>query len=226
MKNLLILIGCVMTLSLSAQSNDTYNTALWDIMNSRTDHLAKDAIGSEYFFEKWQDLTLVAFGGKEVKLQQANINLVNSNIELIVNGDLNEIPEARIAKIVHYTNGQVSSTFFPLREFPELNNKKGVYQHYMAGNVEILVNHYILTIKPDPNAQITGGITKVKLNRKSKMYVKHKNKFLEFNKAKDLSKILGSATYKKLDKIAAENALDLKNIDDLVKGLKLIDTES
>ncbi len=224
MKKILALLSCgIFTmLNVSAQSNDTGSLQAWDIMNKRSDHLAKEAIGTEYAFDGFRTLKLFTFGGISTDINDANINLLSSSVDIMVDKSLNEISSSKFSKIEIYILDELVSTFYPLREFDVIGEKKGMYEHINAGEYDLVVNHSIASIKPDPNAKITGGETRVKLVKKSKTFMKNGSSYVEIGKPKDISKVIGAAKFKTLSKIAAEQNLDLKNHKSLARALRML----
>lgn len=217
-----ILLGAV---SLEGQTYDQLNVQLQFFNHYgkayKRGSLAPSYMGSEYYNDEWMPMD-VKFKDTLLRFDAVKINLINSNIELLYNGEekmvANHFFEYVLVPDGKQNKLMVSANFFSYDNKP----MQGFVEVLGTGDAKVLVQHYIFIKEPNAQAHIVGGYTTDRLMKASDNYIYEGGKLTVIKRKKDLQEYYrrrGSA----LDRYLKDKNF---NIKDPYQLLELVETMS
>ncbi|MBX2927568.1 MAG: hypothetical protein KF852_06995 [Saprospiraceae bacterium] len=171
-------------------------------------------VGSEYMHEEWMPMD-IQFRDTSVRFEAVKINLMNSNLEVLLQGEEKVIANY-FFKDVTLSEGGKKKQLVPANFFT-YNNKalQGFMEVLGDGAVKVLVQHYIFVKEPHAQAHITGGYTTDRLLKSSDNYIYDGEK-LTLVKSKNDLKDYYRRRSSVLDKYMKEGNYNIKDSQQLL----------
>jgi len=215
---LLLLIGCSGLASVQAQTYDQQKVQL-QFLNHYGKIYQRGAppeqtLGSPYFNDEWMPMD-IKFKDTLLRFDQVKLNMMNSDIEVLFNGEEKMLSNAFFEYVLVPENSQ-KKTFVPAVVF-KYNDKPldGFMDVYGTGKTKVMVRHYAFIREPHAQAHITGGFTQHRLMKESEIYFHDGAKLILIKRKKDVQDYFRSKK-SALERYFKEVNPDLKNPKDLL----------
>ncbi len=216
-----ILLGAV---SLEGQTYDQLNVQLQFFNHYgkayQRGSLAPSYVGSEFYNDEWMPMD-VKFKDTLLRFDSVKINLINSNIELLYNGEekmvANHFFEYVLIPDGKQNKMMISANFFSYDNKP----MQGFVEVLGTSDTKVLAQHYILIKEPHAQAHITGGYTTNRLMKESENYIYEGGKLTLIKKKKDLQEYYRrkQGTLERYMKENTTNIRDAKQLLTLVEQM-------
>lgn len=166
-------------------------------------------LGSPYFNDEWMPMD-IKFRDTLLRFEQVKLNMMNSDIEVLFNGEEKMLSNAFFEYVLVPQNGE-KKTFVSAAAFKyEGKPLSGFMDVIGTGKIKVMVHHYAHIREPHAQAHITGGFTQHRLLKESEMYLHDGSQLVLIKGKKDVQDYFRSKK-SALDRYFKEVNPDLKN---------------
>jgi len=210
---LLLLIGCSGLASVQAQTYDQQKVQLQFLNHYgkiyQRGAAPEQTLGSPYFNDEWMPMD-IKFRDTLLSFDQVKLNMMNSDIEVLFNGEEKMLSNAFFEYVLVPQNGE-KKTFVSAAVF-KYDGKPldGFMDVHGAGKIKVMVHHYSYIKEPHAQAHITGGFTQHRLLKASDIYLHDGSKLVLIKRKKDVQDFFRSKK-SAVDRYLKEVNPDLKN---------------
>lgn len=177
-------------------------------------------IGSTYLYESWKPIEVKLKDGI-AKLENANLNLQTSNIDVVYNNEEKEILFKDFEYAVVSENG-LDREYFPGPKYKfEGKPLPGFIEILGEGDEKILVNHFNYLRKANNDAKIVGGETNDRLIKKTEIYILNNKKLTLIKKKKDLTTYYKSRSAE-VEALLKDENFEIKNPFNLLSVVQIM----
>jgi len=223
---LLILLALFISASSFGQFVGTdYSRNYSDLLNREKPKEAVD--GSPYLFDTWMDGVVVFNDDEGGKYDQIKVDLMTSQLEVMYMNQEKVLPFREFKKLKLNSINLHEKSFFQVGSDFAYNGKilDGMAKVTPIGEHYKVVELYqIRVIPPNINNKIVGAANhKKRIVQEKKLFIQKRGKLLRIKNKKQVYKILTSRQ-KKLKAYVADNDLNLKKEQDLVRAVEFYQT--
>lgn len=147
--------------------------------------LAETVIGSQFLNDEWQAMA-IKFKDTLLEFEAVKINLLNSNLEVLYQGEEKMIANS-FFEYVETTKDGITQRLKPASTMAyEGKTLTGFAEILGEGKTRVVVQQYILIREPHNQAHITGGFTAKRLLKEQNIYLLDQEKLFLIRRKKDL----------------------------------------
>jgi hypothetical protein len=147
--------------------------------------LAESVIGSQFLNDEWQAMA-IKFKDTLLEFEAVKINLLNSNLEVLYQGEEKMIANS-FFEHVETTKDGISQRLKPASTMAyDGKTLAGFVEVLGEGKTRVVVQHYIMVREPHNQAHITGGFTANRLMKEKNIYFLDQEKLYLIRRKKDL----------------------------------------
>ncbi len=166
-------------------------------------------LGSPYFNDEWMPMD-IKFRDTLLRFDQVKLNMMNSDIEVLFNGEEKMLSNAFFEYVLVPENEE-KKTFVSAVVFKHDGKALDGFMEVLGTNkIKIMVRHYAFIREPHAQAHITGGFTQHRLMKESEIYFHDGVKLVLIKRKKDVQDYFPRKK-SALDRYFKEVNPDLKN---------------